>query len=130
MKPLFHPSMDDVTIEGIMDALSDPVRIAIFAGVSGAKGSPNCSYFLQVRDQKIPRSTLTTHFRILREAGLIRGERRGVEMHNTSRRAELDQHFPGLLAAIFNALHIQAAKQARIASREIRNRWLGRAKPI
>ena len=104
--------MDDVTVEGIMGALSDPVRIAIFAGVAGAATSTNCSYFLQVRDQMIPRSTLTTHFRILREAGLIRGERRGVEMHNTTRRAEIDQRFPGLLASIFNALNIQAAKRA------------------
>ena len=112
MKPLFHLSMDDVTVEGIMGALSDPVRIAIFAGVAGAATSTNCSYFLQVRDQMIPRSTLTTHFRILREAGLIRGERRGVEMHHTARRAEIDQRFPGLLASIFNALNIQAAKRA------------------
>ena len=118
MKPLFHPSMDDVTVEGIMGALSDPVRIAIFAGVAGAATSTNCSYFLQVRDQTIPRSTLTTHFRILREAGLIRGERRGVEMHHTARRAEIDQRFPGLLASIFNALNIQAARRAPANSSE------------
>ena len=105
--------MDDVTVEGIMGALSDPIRIAIFAGVAGAATSTNCSYFLQVRDQKIPRSTLTTHFRILREAGLIRGERRGVEMHHTARTAEIDQRFPGLLASIFNALNIQAANSGR-----------------
>lgn len=110
--------MDDVTVEGIMGALADPVRLAIFAVVAGAATSPNCSYFLQVRDKTIPRSTLTAHFRILREAGLIRGERRGVEIHNTARRAEIDQRFPGLLASIFNAVHIQAAKRASANSSE------------
>ena len=37
MKSLFHPSMDDVTVEGIMGALSDPVRIAIFRGRGGGR---------------------------------------------------------------------------------------------
>ena len=83
MKPLFHPSLEDVTVEGILHALSDPIRAAIFAGIVGSAGSQNCSNFLKVSERAIPRSTLSQHFRALREAGLIRGERRGVEMHNT-----------------------------------------------
>src|SRR5258708_2183486 len=31
MKPLFHPSIENVTVEGILHALSDPVRLAIYA---------------------------------------------------------------------------------------------------
>jgi DNA-binding transcriptional ArsR family regulator len=50
---------------------------------------------------------LSEHFRALREAGLIRGERRGVEMYNTSRCAEVERRFPGLLRAIVNAHTIQ-----------------------
>ena len=104
--------MDDVTVEGILHALSDPVRIAIFVGIAGSGQSHNCSNFLQVCDKSIPRSTLSQHFRVLREMGLIRGERRGVEMHNTSRCGEIDRRFPGLLAAIFDSLKVQAAKKA------------------
>ena len=55
----------------------------------------------------IPKSTLSQHFKALREAGLIRSERRGVEMHNVSRCAEIDKRFPGLLQAIVNARKIQ-----------------------
>ena len=109
MKPLFHPSLEDVTVEGILHALSDPVRVAIFADIVGSTCSQNCSNFLKVSEKAIPRSTLSQHFRALREAGLIRGERRGVEMHNTPRCAEIDQRFPGLIAAIVNAHHVQAS---------------------
>src|ERR1700756_3806526 len=103
MRPLFHPSIEEITVEGILHALSDPVRVAIFADIVAQEYSQNCSTFLTVRDEPIPRSTLSQHFRTLREAGLIRGERRGVEMHNISRCAEAEERFPGVIRAIVNA---------------------------
>jgi DNA-binding transcriptional ArsR family regulator len=109
MKPLFHPSIEDVTVEGIMHALSDPVRVAIFAHIAGASCPQTCSNFATISDKAIPKSTLSQHFKALREAGLIRGERQGVEMHNTSRCAEIDKRFPGLIAAIVKAHNIQLA---------------------
>jgi DNA-binding transcriptional ArsR family regulator len=109
MRPLFHPSIDDVTVEAVLHALSDPVRVAIFADIAGSTCSRNCSNFLTVTEKAIPKSTLSQHFKALREAGLIRSERRGVEMHNTSRCSELEQRFPGLIAAIVNAHRIQSA---------------------
>ena len=112
MRPLYHPSIENVTVEGILHALSDPVRVAIFADIVAQQCSQNCSTFLTVSDQTIPKSTLSQHFRALREAGLIRGERRGVEVHNTSRCAEIDQRFPGLIRAIVNAHVIQSEKHA------------------
>jgi DNA-binding transcriptional ArsR family regulator len=107
MRPLFHPSLEDVTVEGILHALSDPVRVAIFTEIAGSACSHSCSNFLNVSDKAIPKSTLSQHFKALREAGLIRGERRGVEVYNTSRCAEIDQRFPGLIAAIVKAHTIQ-----------------------
>jgi DNA-binding transcriptional ArsR family regulator len=107
MRPLFHPSVEDVTVEGILHALSDPVRVAIYAQIVGSACPQSCSNFLSVSEKAIPKSTLSQHFKALREAGLIRGERRGVEMHNTSRCSEIDQRFPGLIAAIVNAHKVQ-----------------------
>ena len=72
MRPLLHPSIEDVTVEGILYALSDPVRVAIFAQIAGARCSQNCSAFLEVKEKSIPKSTLSQHFKALREAGLIR----------------------------------------------------------
>ena len=112
MRPLFHPSVDDVTVEAILHALSDPVRVAIFIQIAGSDCSRNCSNFLNVSEKTIPKSTLSLHFKALREAGLIWGERRGVEMHNTSRCAEVDQRFPGLIAAIAHAHKAQLEQKS------------------
>src|SRR5579863_10036769 len=113
VRPLFHPSLEDITVEGILHALSDPVRVAIFMDIVAQQCSHNCSTFLTVSDKVIPKSTLSQHFKALREAGLIRGERRGVEMHNTSRCAEIEERFPGLILAIVNAHTIQSRNKAQ-----------------
>ena len=110
MRPLFHPSIDDVRLEAILHALSDPVRVQIFTEIAGADCTLTCSAFSSVNDRTIPKSSLSQHFKLLREAGLIRSERQGVEMHNTSRCAEVDGRFPGLLAAIIDAHAIEARK--------------------
>jgi DNA-binding transcriptional ArsR family regulator len=113
VRPLFHPSLADITVEGILHALSDPVRAAIYADIVSQECSQNCSMFLTISDKAIPKSTLSQHFKALREAGLIRGERRGVEMLNTSRCAEIEERFPGLIRAIINAHSIQSKDEAR-----------------
>ena len=113
MRPLFHPSMEEVKVEGILHALSDPVRVAMYAGIVAQECPQNCSNFLIVSDKPIPKSTLSQHFKILREAGLIRSERHGVEMRNVSRCAELEERFPGLIRAIVTAHAIQSADESR-----------------
>jgi DNA-binding transcriptional ArsR family regulator len=113
MRPLFHPSIEDITVEGILHALSDPVRAAMYADIVSQECPQACSHFLTVSDKAIPKSTLSQHFKVLREAGLIRSERHGVEMHNNPRCAELGARFPGLLRAIITAHDIQSKSQAR-----------------
>ncbi len=122
MRPLLHPAIDDVTVEGILHALSDPVRVAIFTELAGGNCTRTCSNFLNVTDRNIPKSTLSQHFKILRDAGLIRSERSGVEMRNTSRCAEIDGRFPGLLPAIVQALKAQTATLNRARTSRARKR--------
>ena len=110
MRPLVHPAANDITVEGILHALADPVRVAIFAEIANSDSSHACTRFSNVNEKEIPKSTLSQHFKALREAGLIRSERRGVEMQNTSRCAELDKRFPGLIPAIVDA-HIRQKKR-------------------
>jgi DNA-binding transcriptional ArsR family regulator len=127
MRPLFHPSVQDVTVEAILHALSDPVRVAIYADIVGQNCSHNCVAFSNISEKPIPKSTLSQHFKILREAGLIRGERLGVEMHNTSRCAEIDKRFPGLIGAIVTAHKVQLAegeRQTRAAKSKAARRTL------
>lgn len=115
MRTLFHPSIEDVTVEAILYALSDPVRVAIFANIVDSDCSKTCSEFLNINEKNIPKSTLSQHFKALREAGLIRGERFGVEMQNTARCAEIEKRFPGLLGAIVAAYTIQIEDKQRAA---------------
>jgi DNA-binding transcriptional ArsR family regulator len=117
MRPLVHPSIGDVTVEGILHALSDPVRVAIFADIVGTGSPQTCSSFLRVSEKEIPKSTLSQHFKALREAGLIRGERVGVEMRITSRCGEIEKRFPGLVRAIVGAHERQVGRKRRKGKR-------------
>jgi DNA-binding transcriptional ArsR family regulator len=103
MRTLFHPTVEDVTIEGILHAFSDPIRIEIFASLASAECAKNCSTFLQVQKRTLPKSTLSQHFRVLREAGLIQSERKGVELVNVTRCAELKERFGPMIKAIIEA---------------------------
>ena len=112
MRPLFHPSIEDVRLEAILHALSDPARVALFTQIAGADCAQTCTALAGSACQTIPKSTLSQHFKVLRDAGLIRSERHGVEMRNTARCAEVSARFPGLLPAILDAHRRQAASAA------------------
>jgi DNA-binding transcriptional ArsR family regulator len=116
MKPLVHPALEDITVEGILHALSDPTRVEIFAKIADSNCAPTCSAFLTVGEKAVPKSTLSQHFKVLRQAGLVRSERLGVEMQNTSRCKELEGRFPGLLPAIVASLKAQAGDRAKRAA--------------
>ncbi len=107
MRTLHHPSLDEITVEGILYALSDPARMEIYARLAASECGRNCSAFLEAPQRRLPKSTLSQHFRILREAGLIRSERRGVEMINSTRCAELAARFGPMLQAIVQAYERQ-----------------------
>src|SRR4051812_18776961 len=113
MRPLFHPAAEEVTVEGILHALSDPVRAQIFASIAKAECAQSCTAFLEVSDRTVPKSTLSEHFRVLRESGLIRSERKGVEMHNTARREVTEERFGKLITAVLEAHFAQAERVRR-----------------
>jgi DNA-binding transcriptional ArsR family regulator len=115
MKPLFHPSVEDVSVEAVLHALSDPARVAILAELAYSQCAATCSALQTVIDKPIPKSTLSQHFKVLREAGLVRAERKGVEMHNTSRCAEIDARFPGLITSIVSAYALQSQQMNKRA---------------
>lgn len=95
-RPLYHPPIEEVTIDGILYALSDPVRRTLLFAIMGCDGMNG-----KQAGADLPPSTLSFHLKILRETGLIRSEKRGVEVFNTGRKAEIEEHFPQLLHSIF-----------------------------
>jgi DNA-binding transcriptional ArsR family regulator len=121
VKPLFHPSAEDITVEGILHALSDPVRVRIFAEIAKADCPQTCSAFLEVYEKAVPKSTLSQHFKVLREAGLVRSERRGVELHSTPRHDDLHDRFGRLITAIIDA-HTAQTERAHHPKRSRRSK--------
>lgn len=98
MRPMKHPLPTDIVLERVLYALSDPVRLDIVRRLDHL-GEASCTAL----DCGRPKSTMSHHFRVLRDAGLIRTENDGATHINSLRRAEMDQLFPGLLTAILRA---------------------------
>ncbi|WP_147819899.1 ArsR/SmtB family transcription factor [Salidesulfovibrio onnuriiensis] len=103
MRPLTHPAIEDVTVTGLLHALSDPIRVQIFKEIMGSDSPRMCSEFLNTLGRTIPKATLSQHFKVLREAGLIRSERIGVKVQSTARHEELEPRFGQMIASILAA---------------------------
>jgi DNA-binding transcriptional ArsR family regulator len=108
-RPLTHPHIDDVTVAGILHALSDPVRLSIVNRLLKSPAGMNCTETTLKLKLAMPKSTCSQHYRILREAGLIVSERRGVDLSSRVRASELEARFPGLLASILKAFRKETA---------------------
>jgi DNA-binding transcriptional ArsR family regulator len=110
MRPIHHPNKADIALAGVLHALGDPIRLEIVRNLA-AHGERCCSSTLE---QDLPKSTLSHHFRVLREAGVIRMQKKGVYFVNTLRRDDLDERFPGLLTSILTAACLDASVQATL----------------
>ena len=99
MTHFVHPAKEEISLAGVLGALSDPMRLKILRKLLERRdGCLSCSEAAPCPD--MAKSTLSHHFRILRDAGLIRTTKQGVENRNSVRLAEVNERFPGLLKAI------------------------------
>ncbi len=98
MRPFKHPAIETVALEDVLHALSDPFRLEVVRTLA-KKGEANCAALGGDR----PKSSMSHHFRVLKDAGLISVRTEGVTHVNTLRREELDRRFPGLLDAVLAA---------------------------
>jgi DNA-binding transcriptional ArsR family regulator len=96
--PLAHPARDEIELAAVLHALSDPVRLQMVRGLAG-DGERTCGSF----DVPVTKSTCTHHFKVLREAGLIRQRQDGTMRLNALREDDLEARFPGLLRTILQA---------------------------
>jgi DNA-binding transcriptional ArsR family regulator len=109
MRPFFHPSAGEISLQGLLHALADPVRLDLFRTLCREDTAPvSC---IKCAPAPMPKSSLSRHFQVLREAGLVRSERRGAEVVNMARTAEIDARFPGLLAAILSAPELSSNRK-------------------
>jgi DNA-binding transcriptional ArsR family regulator len=96
---LAHPDRDEIELAAVLHALSDPVRLLMVRGLASAREGRTCGSF----DVPVTKSTCTHHFKVLREAGVIRQRQEGKARINTLREDDLEARFPGLLETILRA---------------------------
>ncbi|WP_306327843.1 ArsR/SmtB family transcription factor [Streptomyces venezuelae] len=105
-RALEHPTRDQIRLEAVLHALSDPVRLRIVRELATERTALACSHFVL----PVTKSTTTHHFRVLRESGVIQQMYRGTAKLNALREDDLEALFPGLLAAILAAAGAQSVR--------------------
>lgn len=96
MKQLAHPELATVAVTDVLRALADPVRLDIVRRLFVSKDALTCSQL----DQGRAKSSMSHHYKVLREAGIIRTHIAGKERFNLLRKSEMNERFPGLLGSI------------------------------
>lgn len=95
----WYPEREDITIYGILAALSDPTRLQIVRQL--AQTEECCPFeFLDMASKQ----NLTHHMKVLREAGLVQSRYEGRNKYIWLRRELIDEIYPGLLDGILNAV--------------------------
>lgn len=100
MRLLYHPDKKDISLAGVLYALGDPVRLEIVRRLA-EKGELPCCAALEAQ---VAKSTLSHHFKVLREAGVLYCRKEGTQHMNSLRRDILDDRFPGLLETVLQAI--------------------------
>ncbi|MCL7375296.1 helix-turn-helix domain-containing protein [Streptomyces sp. 35G-GA-8] len=94
-----HPDLSEVTLQQVLEALADPVRRMVVSQLAQSAHDMSCGTF----EAPVSPSTLTHHFNVLREAGVIRQYYEGTSKMNTLRADGMEERFPGLLSAVVAA---------------------------
>lgn len=100
MRELFHPNIDQLSLSTILNALGDPIRLNIIKHLVN-KSEVTCGCC----NIDLPKSALSHHFKVLREAGLIWVRIEGKQRFLSIRYDELEARFPGLLNAVIKSIH-------------------------
>ncbi|AQX54503.1 metalloregulator ArsR/SmtB family transcription factor [Priestia flexa] len=98
MRNPYQPSKSEIRLTSILHALSDPNRLRIVQCLGKRKES-HCSYYQTLN---VSKSTLSHHFKVLREAGVIKVRIEGTQHFYSLRIEDLEELFPGLLSAVVN----------------------------
>lgn len=91
------PKIKEIPLSSIFYALSDPARLRVVLCLleeeEVACGQITCS---------VSKSTMSHHFKVLRESGLLQKREEGTRQFNSLRKKEIEERCPGLLEALAN----------------------------
>ena len=98
MREPHHPSCEELELPAVLHALSDPARLQIVRKLADGDEC-TCGTF----DLGLSKATLSHHFRVLRESGVVRTRPDGRKRMLSLRDGDLNGRFPGLLDAVLAA---------------------------
>src|SRR2546430_4358909 len=98
MRTLHHPRVEELSLPDVLHALSGPVRLEVVRLLGDMEERP-CSAV----ESKVAKSTLSHHFKVLREAGITHTRANGTHRLMSLRRDDLEARFPGLIDSVLNA---------------------------
>jgi DNA-binding transcriptional ArsR family regulator len=99
-----HPPREALELATVLHALSDPARLAIVRHLAD-RDECACGGI----DLDLSKATVSHHYKVLREAGVVRTRPEGRKRLLSLRRGDLDDRFPGLLAAVLDSERRHAA---------------------
>ena len=94
MRQLRHPRPNEITLAGVLSALSDPVRLSVVSALADGVERGWGEFEVGVGP-----STLSHHIKVLREAGVVTHRKDGTHCY-VALRADLEQVFPGLIETV------------------------------
>ena len=109
---IVHPAREELELGAVLHALSEPVRLQIVEELARGEVECTCGSFAL----PVTKSTCTHHFKVLREAGVIKQRQQGTTRLNTLRRADLEARFPGLLDTVLHAARTSAGGAVEAAA--------------
>jgi DNA-binding transcriptional ArsR family regulator len=107
MREPHHPPRAELDLSSVLHALSDPARLKIVRHLA-SDGECHCGHF----ELGISKATLSHHFRVLRESGVVHSRPDGRKRYLSLRAEDLEARFPGLLDAVLAAAEREAAVPA------------------
>ena len=99
MKIYQHPEITEITLPVVMQALSDPCRIAIVRELLAKDHALACNEV----PLDVSKATRSHHFEVLRSAGLIHTKTEGTKCMTSLRREDVESRFPGLFSLVESA---------------------------
>ena len=96
MREPHHPPREELELPSVLHALSDPARLEIVRRLAAGTEEWSCGRF----ELGLSKATLSHHFRVLREAGVVRTRPDGRKRLLSLREEDLSARFPGLLQAV------------------------------
>lgn len=95
-----HPEPTEMQLSAVLAALADPLRRRVVTTlINEPEGTERTCVSFELG---VSKSSLTYHFRLLREAGLVTQINYGNSRKVRLRHDDLEQRFPGLLTLLAN----------------------------